>query len=160
MKRFAYLLISALAVSPALPAQQPGWTLIGWRIAVQANSFRSTFFEAIDRSTAAGVKAIEGHVGQKVSPEIYRNHDWTLADADVAAVRQKLRSSGVTMPTFYATEFPADEAQTRKLFQFATAMAAETIVGDPPAARLALVDKLANEYGVNVALRNGDPKAQ
>ena len=165
MNRFEHLLIAALVVaalaaSAALRAQQPGWTMIGWRIGVQANSFRSTVFEAIDKTSAAGVKAIEGYAGQKVSPEIARNLDWNLGDADIAAVRQKLRASGVAMPSYYAPEFPAEEAPMRQLFQFAKTLAVETIVADPPIGQRALVDKLANEYGVNVALLNGDPKTQ
>jgi hypothetical protein len=160
MSRIGHLLLAALAAGLTLPAQQPGWTIIGWRIAVQARSFQSTFFEAVDKTSAAGVKAIEGYAGQQVGAGIARNLDWNLADADVAAVRQKLRAAGVTMPTYYAPEFPADEAAVRKLFQFAKTLAVETIVSDPPAGQLALADKLANEFGVSVALHNGDPKSQ
>jgi len=155
MNRFGYLVSVMLGVGVLLPAQQPGWTIIGWRVTVQARSFQSTFFEAIDKSSAAGVKAIEGYAGQKVSPALDRNLDWNLAAADIAAVRQKLRSSGVTMASYYAPDFPADDAEARKLLQFAKALAVETVVASPPAAQLPAIYKLASEIGVNVALLNG-----
>src|SRR5690349_1968315 len=110
------VLASLILLTAAAHAQQPGWTIIGWRIAVQSHTFRSTFFEAAAQSAAAGVKAVEGYSGQKVSPEISRNLDWNLAESDVAVVRQKLRASGVAMPGFHAAAFPPDEPQARKLF--------------------------------------------
>src|ERR1035437_1358372 len=160
MNRFVYLFSAMLAASALLPAQQAGWTIIGWRITPEANSFQSTFFEAIDKSSAAGVKAIEGYAGQKVSPALAHNLDWNLAAADVTAVRQKLRSSGVTMSSYYAPDFPADEAEARKLLQFAKARGSEPVSASPPASQLPSIDKLASEIGVNVALLNGDPKSE
>ena len=59
MYRFIYLFSALLAGSVLLPAQQAGWTMINWRITAEAHSFQSTLFEAIDKSSAAGVKAIE-----------------------------------------------------------------------------------------------------
>jgi len=160
MHPFRYVLLAALAAGVPLAAQQPGWTIIGWRISAQAGSFQTTFFDAIDKTSAAGVKAIEGFAGQKVSAEIPRNLDGNLTDADIAAVRQKLRSSGTAMPTYYAPDFPADEAAARKLLQFAKTLGAETIVTDLPAGQLPLADQLAGQIGINVALRGGDPKSR
>src|SRR5207253_2124647 len=108
-----------LAGAAIVPAQQPGWTLVGFRVTAQANSFQSTFLDAVEKSSAAGVKSIEGYSGQKAGPDIPRDFDWNLTDADISAVRQKLRASGVTMSTYYAADFPADDAGVRKLLQFA-----------------------------------------
>jgi type 1 glutamine amidotransferase len=154
----ALALLASGAVAPAL-AQQAAWTVIGWRVGVHASSFpQATFFEAVDKTAAAGAKNIEGDAGQKVSAEISRNFDWNLADAEVAAVRQKLRSAGVTMPAYYTHDIPAGEEGARKLFQFAKSLAVETIVSEPAAAQLAAIDKLASEYGINVALVDRDAK--
>src|SRR5262249_48996811 len=145
------VVLPLLAATAALNAQQPGWTMIGWRSAVQASSFPGSFLEAIDKTAAARVPAIEGHASRL---------DWKPPETDIAAVRQKLRSSGVSMPTYVVADFPGDEATMRKLFQFAKTLAVETIIGDPPAGQIALVDSLANEYGVNVALHDGNLKTR
>jgi type 1 glutamine amidotransferase len=161
MKTNLSLALALLASGVAGPAsaQQPAWTVIGWRVGVQAASFpQATFFEAIEKTAAAGAKSIEGDSGQKVSAEISKNLDWNLADAEIAAVRQKLRSAGVTMPAYYAHGVPDGEEAARKLFQFAKSLGVETIVGEPPPGLLAALDKLASEYGVNVALVDRDAK--
>jgi len=97
-------------------------------------------------------------LGAEVSAEISKNFDWNLSDAEIAAVRQKLRSAGVTMPAYYAHGVPDGEEAARKLFQFAKSLGVETIVGEPPPGLLAVIDKLASEYGINVALVDRDAK--
>ncbi len=154
----ALALLAGWVAGPA-SAQQAAWTVIGWRVGVHSTSFApATFFEAIDKTAAAGAKSIEGDSGQKVSAEISKNLDWNLADAEIAAVRQKLRSAGVTMPAYYAHDVPDGEEAARKLFQFAKSLGVETIVGEPPPGLLAALDKLASEYGINVALVDRDAK--
>jgi len=154
----ALALLAGWVVGPVF-AQQAAWTVIGWRVGVHARSFpQATFFEAIDKTSAAGAKSIEGDAGQKVSAEISKNFDWNLADAEIAAVRQKLRSAGVTMPAYYTHDIPASEEAARKLFQFAKTLGVETIVSEPAAGQLAAIDKLASEYGINVALVDRDAK--
>ena len=155
----ALALLAGLAVGP-VSAQQAAWTVIGWRVGVHARSFpQATFFEAIEKTSAAGAKSIEGDAGQKVSAEISKNFDWNLADTEIAAVRQKLRSAGVTMPAYYTHDIPEGEEAARKLFQFAKSLGVETIVSEPAAGQLAAIDKLASEYGINVALVDRDAKA-
>ena len=154
----ALALLAGWVVGPAY-AQQAAWTVIGWRVGVHASGFRpATFFEAVEKTAAAGAKSIEGDAGEKVSAEISKNFDWNLADAEIAAVRQKLRSAGVTMPAYYTHDFPDGEEAARKLFQFAKSLAVETIVSEPAAGQLAAIDKLANEYGINVAILDRDAK--
>jgi type 1 glutamine amidotransferase len=154
----ALALAAGWVVGP-VSAQQPAWTVIGWRVGVQAKSFpQATFFEAIEKTKAAGARSIEGDAGLKVSAEISKDLDWNLADTEIAAVRQKLRSAGVTMPAYYTHDIPAGEEAARKLFQFAKTLAVETIVSEPAAGQLAAIDKLASEYGINVAVVDRDAK--
>ena len=65
------------------------------------------------------------------------------------------------MPAYFTADIGADEATNRKVFEFAKSLGVETIVAAPDPARLPAIDQLANEFGINVALRNGtrDPKA-
>jgi sugar phosphate isomerase/epimerase len=47
-----------------------------------------------------------------------------------------------------------DEASARKVFDFAKAMGIETIVSEPDPGVFGILDKLTNEYGINVAIHN------
>ena len=153
--RLASGVVAVCALVAPAPAQQPAWTILGWRTAVHSASFsQSTIFDAIDKTAASGAKMIEGYVGQKVSAEIPKNFDWNLTDAEVAALQRKLRSAGVSMPAYYTRSLPRDEEGVRKLFRFAKAFGVETIIGEPPPEQLAFIDKFATEYGINVALHN------
>jgi type 1 glutamine amidotransferase/sugar phosphate isomerase/epimerase len=163
------VLLAGALVFPA-PAQNPAWQVVGWRVGVESSSFGpATIFETIEKTAAAGARNMEGNAGQKVSDGIARNFDWNLADADIAAVRQKLRASGVAMPSYYTRNIPADEQGMRRLFQFARSLAIETIVSQPASGQLPAIDQLAGEFGINVALLNhargaspvySDPKAE
>jgi hypothetical protein len=53
---------------------------------------------------------------------------------------------------------PADESSRRKLFAFAKALDIETIVTSAAPEALPDLDKLAGEFGVNVAFEASDPK--
>src|SRR5687767_3113724 len=123
--RLNYLLSAGFlaigALCSFLPAQQPAPSLIGWRVGVATFSFdNDTLFDAVDKVTAMGFRAVEGHVAQKVSSTIGSNLDWRqLTAADTAAIQQWRRSKGVTMPGYYAEKIPADEQEVRKLFRFA-----------------------------------------
>jgi type 1 glutamine amidotransferase/sugar phosphate isomerase/epimerase len=147
-------LAAGIVLCPApSPAQQPAWTVIGWRVSIQANSFHAAnTFDAIDKTAAVGVKFFEGYATMKVSAAIPKTLDWKLTEAEVTAVQQKLRSAGLTMPTYYTRNLPNDEAGIRTLFRFAKTLGVETIIGEPPPEQLAFIDKFANEYGINVAL--------
>lgn len=159
MGKLISLTVAGLVLSAVAAAQQPAWTLIGWRTVVLSSSFRqSTIVDAIDKTAAAGAKMMEGYVVQKVSAGIPKSFDWNLADAEVAVVRQKLRSAGVSMPAYYTRNIPKDEEGIRKLFGFAKALGVETIIGEPPPEQLAFIDKFATEYGINVAIHNHTPK--
>jgi type 1 glutamine amidotransferase/sugar phosphate isomerase/epimerase len=158
MNRYSCLLLAAVAASMTLSAQQPGWTIVGFRVTAQAASFNGTFFEAVDKTAAAGVKAIEGDALQTVGSNISGHLDWNLAQPDIAAVQQKMREAGVAMPVYRTQAFPEDEAGMRKLFQFAKALGVESIVSLP--VQLDAAEKLANEYGVNVALAGGQLKSE
>jgi len=127
-----------------------------WRFAIQSYSYKEfTFFEAIDKTAALGVKWIEAFPQQKLSPEkpdLKFNHQ--LPDDILDQVKQKLASAGVQLVNYGVVGLPNDEAECRKVFEFAKKMGIETIVSEPPQEALEMIDKLCQEYGVNVALHN------
>jgi len=145
----------ARAQAPAPERAPTARAVLGWRLGVTSYTFRNfTLFEAIDRARAIGLRNIEGFDGQKVSSAIPKLLNADLTDTERAALSRKLRSSGVAMPNWYHHRLATDEAGCRREFEFARSLGVETIVSEPGAEALPLIDKLAQEYGINVAIHN------
>ena len=136
----------------------------GWKVGIPARLFpQLTFSEAAAKADTLGLGSIEGSNIQKVSFEIPKLLDYRLAAGERTAISNRLRDLNVRMVAYHVDRIPADEDSRRKLFEFAKSLGVEMILCAPDAALLPELDKLANEYGVNVALRNSarkdDPKS-
>ncbi|MBN1443293.1 MAG: sugar phosphate isomerase/epimerase [Planctomycetes bacterium] len=127
-----------------------------WKLAVQTYTFnRFTLFEAIEKAKAAGIKYIEAYPGQRLSPDerdVSFSHDSPLSV--LAKVKVKLEKEGIGLLNYGVVGLSKDEAASRKVFDFAKVMGIETIVSEPPFDAFDVVEKLAEEYSVNVALHN------
>lgn len=143
-------------LTPAMVAQEK----LGWRLGIEAYTFHKyTFFEAIEKTAELGLPYIGGlSFMQQVSKDIPKNFDQNLNDDELLAIRMKLESAGIRMPVYYAQTIPADEAACRKLFEFGNKMGIETFICEPKAEQLDLLDKLANEYSINIGLHNHGPE--
>src|SRR5256885_11000830 len=76
-------------------------TALGWRLGVRSDAFGLlTFWEAAAKADAAGLSAIEGIGTQKVSPDIARNLDYNLSNAEIAKVRTRLEELRLRMPAY------------------------------------------------------------
>ena len=153
------LAVASVAMAADAPAAGPGAPnaeKLGWRLGSQAYTFRDfSFFEAVDKNVALGLKVIEAYPGQKLSPEkpdVKFDHE--MSEETMAAVKAKLASAGVTLVNYGVVGIPNDEAKARIVFDFAKKMGIETIVSEPDAETFALLDKLTEEYKINVALHN------
>ena len=127
-----------------------------WKLGMQAYSFnRFTFFEAVDKNAALEMKYIECYPGQTLSkgkPDVKMDHNMSSADRKLTL--QKLRESGVTLMNYGVVGLPNNEAECRKVFDFAKEMGIETIVSEPPEDAFDLIDRLCEEYKINVAIHN------
>jgi sugar phosphate isomerase/epimerase len=159
MAAVAVLMTAGVCVAADAPAKGPGAPnaeKLGWRLACQAYSFNHfTFFEAVDKTASLGLKYIEAYPGQKLSPDkpdVKFDHD--MSAETQAAVNAKLNAAGIKLVNYGVVALGSNEADCRKVFDFAKKMGIETIVSEPPKAAMPLVDKLAQEYGINVAIHN------
>lgn len=147
---------SGQAFAQDAPKGAPAAEKLGWHLGCQAYSFnRFTFYEAIDKNQSLGLHYIEAYPGQKLSPE---KPDVTFDHNASPEVREevlaKLEAADVKLVNYGVVGLPNDEAESRKVFEFAKAMGIETLTSEPPEEQLDLVEKLCDEYGVNVAIHN------
>lgn len=129
---------------------------LGWRLGMQAYSFnRFSFFEAVEKTAALGLKWIEAYPGQRLSqekPDSKFHHAMPQQDMDAAL--EKLKAEGVQLVNYGVVGLGSDEAECRKVFDFAKKMGIETITSEPEEAAFELIDRLCNEYAINVAIHN------
>jgi len=127
-----------------------------WQLGMQAYSFnRFTFFEAVDKTKALEMEYIEAYPGQRLSkdkPDVKTDHNMSAADRKL--MLQKLRDSGVKLMNYGVVGLPNNEAECRKVFDFAKEMGIQTIVSEPPEDAFDLIDRLCKEYKISVALHN------
>ena len=128
----------------------------GWRIGTQAWSFnRFSFYDAVDKTASLGMHYIEAYPGQsltgeKNSPKMDFNMPAELREE----VKAKLKDASVKVINFGVVGLPNDEAGARKVFEFAKAMGIETIVSEPTPESVPMLDKLCQEYKINLAIHN------
>ena len=124
----------------------------GFFIGCQAYTFNHfSVFEAIEKTADAGGKVIEFYPGQKLSkeePNVKWDHN---ASAEtIQKVKDKLAACKVTAVNYGVVGIPKDEAEARKLFEFAKTMGLYAITTESGDA-LDTIEKLVKEYDIRVA---------
>jgi len=147
-----------LMTLPAVAADMatPNAEKLGWHLGCQAYSFnRFTFFEAVDKTAEVGLRYIEIYPGQRLNPDredVRLDHN--ASPEIIEAVKSKLADAGVKVMCYGVVGLPNDEAEARRVFEFAKTMGIGTIVSEPPEDAFDLVEKLCDEYAINVAIHN------
>jgi len=131
---------------------------VGWRLVMPGYTFhRLTLFEMLDKMPELGLRYCGGLSFQKVGGGIDKFLDPAqLNDVEIAAIVEKLNSKGIRMVSYYYHELPGDEAACRKVFEFADKIGIETFLSEPKAESLDMIERLCDEFGINVALHNHD----
>lgn len=141
---------------PKVQLNQAALDKLGWRIGCQAYTFRAlSLFETIDLLHSMGIHYIEMYPGQRYSPEDDKlKADHNLPPEKVDQLLKKLKDADVTAVLYGVVGLSKDEAESRKVFDFAKKMGLETIVSEPPTDAFEVLDRLANEYQINVAIHD------
>jgi type 1 glutamine amidotransferase/sugar phosphate isomerase/epimerase len=131
-----------------------------WRVGVPGTAIKSlTLSEVLPKIDVLAVASVEVSSAQAVAPEIPKKLDYRLQQGERNAVVYRLKELGEQLLAYRVDTVGADEATRRKVFEFAKAIGAPTLVVAADGAALADLDKLAEEFGVNVAVESkGDPK--
>jgi sugar phosphate isomerase/epimerase len=93
--------------------------------------------------------------------EAYPAHiPMTTDPAAIAAVKKKLDDSGVIVLGYGVVPFRNDRDAARKVLDFARQMGFEYVSADPDPASFDMLDKLVEEYGINLGIHNHGPKSR
>jgi sugar phosphate isomerase/epimerase len=133
----------------------PNAEKLGWRICCQLYTFRDrSFYEALEVISGMGVLRVEPCFFlplSKEEPGLKTSE--SLSPAKRREMKQRMADLGISMPNYYAP-IEGDEAAYRKIFDFAKEMDVETLVAEPPPEAFEALDKLCQEYKINLAVHN------
>ncbi len=148
----AATLVMAVGAQTAAPQrrQRPGWQL-----SCQAWTFRElTVLETLDTLQSLGIRFVEFFPGQRLSKDKPIGFDHNAAPEVIAEVKAKLQATGVRAIAYGVVGLGSDEASARKVFEFAKTMGIRVLTTEPREEDLAMLDKLAQEYKIGIAIHN------
>jgi len=129
---------------------------LGWRVACCAYSFNQVpLVEAVERTASLGVKYLEGFTWQplgKQHPGVQTNE--SMPAAAVKTMKKALADCGVKLLSCYMAQMPNNQDACRKKFDWGKELGLETFVAEPPLDAFDLLEKLCDEYQINVAIHN------
>lgn len=150
-------LLSAAALSsgalPLLAEDKPADPYLGFKMGIQSYSLRNFKApKALEITKALGLgywEAYPAHVPVSTLPK------------HVEEQKELLAGAGVKLIAFGVVGFDANEDKARQFFDFAKALGIESLSADPQKneATFKLLDKLVEEYAINIAIHNHGPKA-
>jgi len=127
----------------------------GFAIGCQAYTFnRFTVIEAIEKTAETGAKVIEFFPGQKLSsdqPEVKWDHN--ASDEVVEKVKAQLAKYHLKAVNYGVVGIPKDEAQARKIFEFARKLGLYGVTTESVDA-IDTIEKLVREYDVRVGFHD------
>ena len=154
-------LAAAILLFPVARAQEPTPAeKLGWQLAIHSYTFQKfSIFDAIDKSATLGVKYMSVS-GSAIVDGTNRVSTVTLSDEQRAAIDERLRARGFgNFVNMGVVQLPADEAKSRKVFEFAKKWGINVLVAEPATNALDTVEKLCKEYNIKVAIHD-HPKGQ
>lgn len=145
-------LLSPLLLSCSGQSRPAGETGPDWKTGVALYSFnRFPLAAALEKADSAGAEYVEGFdfhalgdgFADKTLPE--------LSEAERAQVRELLRGNGLRMPSMYVGAAKTDSDWVA-YFELGKQLDMEFFVCEPEKAHLDLLDSLAGEYGIGIAI--------
>jgi sugar phosphate isomerase/epimerase len=138
----------------------PNAEKLGWQMSVATYTYRSfPLYEALDKIAALGVRHIEPAFFLKLDKERPALQINENLSAEVRKeFKAKLADRGMSMSSFYSS-LDANGDKAKKIFEFCKEMGAGTIVAEPPDNAFDMIEKLCEEYKINVGIHNHPEKA-
>ncbi len=149
----------SLWAAPAAALSTPTAAKLGWQVSIATYTFRSmSFYDALEKTAALGVQCVEpGFFLPLDSKQPGLTTSESLSPEQRKEMKQRMADHGIKMPNFYGNVGPDAEA-AKKIFEFSKEMGVQTIVAEPPPEAIDMVEKLCDEYKINLGIHN-HPKA-
>jgi inosose dehydratase len=120
-----------------------------FRMGLQSYSLRGyRLDEALEKTEKLGIaywEAYPGHIPQ------------TQSAGTIQELQAKLKQRGIYLRAWGVQGFDGNEAKARATFEFAKAMGLQTITADPTSQALPILERLVEEYQINIAIHNHGP---
>lgn len=153
---------TAVAATPRLPEgvtkprlNNSAMDKLGWKLSCQAYTFREmTLFETIDTLQALGIRFIEIYPGQSLSPGNPVPFDHNSSPELISQLQKKLNGARITVVNYGVVGLDNNEAEARKVFDFAKRLKLLTVVSEPQQEAMPMLDRLSKEYKINLAIHN------
>lgn len=137
----------------------PSAVKLGWIVGSSQYTFRRfSLFEALGMIADLGIQGVEPDFFlplDKARPKLKVNQD--LSPEVRKELKQRLADRGMTMLAFYSN-LGAKMDDARKIFDFCKEMGVGTIVAEPPPETFDAIEKLCDEYQINLAVHNHPKK--
>ena len=153
------LLLAGLMVMALLSTRATAQTSGDWRLVMKNYSYQlahkdMTFFESIDQAVKDGFKYMEVKPAQKLGGDLTGETDiikWDKATID--KVLAKCKAAGMQLDGFGVAR-PKNEAEAKTMFENCKALGITYVVMEPKPEELDMLDKLAQQYQIGVAIHN------
>ena len=155
MKRIVLACCLLLAAATIMGTRCSAAGTEDWQLTTKGRSFmllKINFFDSLEKTAAMGLKATESTPAQELGGGLTGTIDYKMDESTQQKVLAKCKETGVKLAIVYATAKTDDDC--RKLFKFAKSMGAEVIVMEPALEQLDLLEKLCDEYQINLAIHN------
>lgn len=125
----------------------------GFKMGLQSYSLRGfDVSKALETTKMLGLKFWEAYPGHIPA---------TTVPGTIAEQKKMLENAGVSMLAYGVLGFDTNETKARQSFDYAKAVGLQTLSANPNKDKgtFDLLDKLVEEYGINIAIHNHGPKA-
>jgi len=124
--------------------------------AMQCWTYRKyTFFEAVEKTKALGIKYLQAYPGQILSAEEKGvRFDHSMSDAQIESVKKRLADAGMQVVAYGVADIGRTEESMRRAFDFARKIGIRTIITEPQDGDFPILEKLVKEYDINIAIHN------
>ena len=166
MKRNRQVLLGLIFLGSAFAPARPFGTAVEddlsqvrvkkFPVAMQCWTYRRySFFEAVEKTKALGIKYLQAYSGQPLSAEdkaAVFSH--LMTDPQIDLVRKKLAEAGMEVVGYGVVDIGRTEPEMRKAFEFARKIGIQVIATEPEDADFPVLDKLVKEYDIRIAVHN------
>ena len=149
------LAMSLLAVP--LFAESPdtaGADKLGWKLALQSWTTHGSVVESIDYARLVGLHFIDIYPGQELAKGSDRKWGPEMTADEIKQMLDAAKAADVKIIDTGVIGISSREPGARKLFDWAKSLGITTIVSEPEPAALPMIDRLAGQYQINVAIHD------